>query len=212
MCPPKMVEALLPDRGQMFYLVDPKLDFIPEVKAFLDWKAATKRAPSTIEAYCVRLLWYYRFLDQRGLSSLEATAADLTEFVIWLCNPHRSEGNMDAIHTPSPLRSTSVNLILQAVGALYCFLVRRGVIAESPVRYIDVPKGKFLHLTHSFQEMTFLSEAYLCSELHRLLAGLRIAETPRVMTIETHTVLIPNSRYLGHTWYLGWLIIVMADE
>jgi hypothetical protein len=52
-----------------------------------------------------------------------------------------------------------------------------------------------LHLTHSFQEMTFLSEVYLCSELYRLLAGLRIAETPRVMTIETHTVLIPNSRY-----------------
>lgn len=144
MSPPKMIEALLPDRGHMFYLVDSELDFIPEVKAFLDWKAATKRAPSTIEAYCSRLLWYYRFLDQRRLGTFEATPADLTEFVIWLCNPHRNEGNVGVIHTPSPLQSTSVNLILQAVGALYRFLVRRGMIAESPVRYVDVPKGKWL--------------------------------------------------------------------
>jgi integrase/recombinase XerD len=144
MSPPKLVEALLPDRGHMFYLVDSNLDFIPEVKDFLDWKAATKRAPATIEAYCSRLLWFYRFLDQRRLASLEATPADLTEFVIWLCNPHRNECNVAVIHTPSPLRSTSVNLILQAVGALYRFLVRRGMIKESPVRYVDVPKGKWL--------------------------------------------------------------------
>jgi Recombinase zinc beta ribbon domain/Recombinase len=37
--------------------------------------------------------------------------------------------------------------------------------------------------------MVFLSEVYLCSELYRLLAGLRLVETPQVMTIETHTVL-----------------------
>src|SRR5260370_12412942 len=35
---------------------------------------------------CSRLLWYYRFLAQRKLNVLEATPADLTEFVIWLCN------------------------------------------------------------------------------------------------------------------------------
>jgi integrase/recombinase XerD len=144
MSPPKMVEALLPDRGHMFYLVDANLDFIPEVKEFLDWKAATKRAPATIEAYCSRLLWYYRFLDQHTLGVLEASPADLTEFVIWLCNPHRGAINVEVIHEPSPLQATSVNLILQAVGALYGFLVRRGMLSESPVRYVEVPKGKWL--------------------------------------------------------------------
>src|SRR5215469_18631717 len=131
MSPPKMVEALLPDRGHMFYLVDANLDFIPEVKEFLDWKAATKRAPATIEVYCSRLWWYYRFLDQHTLSVLEASPADLTEFVIWLCNPHRDATNVEVIHEPSPLQATSVNLILQAVGALYGFLVRRGMLSES---------------------------------------------------------------------------------
>lgn len=44
----------------------------------------------------------------------------------------------------APLTATSVNIILQAVGALYHFLVRRGALAQSPVVYIDVPRGKWL--------------------------------------------------------------------
>jgi integrase/recombinase XerD len=144
MSPPRMVEALLPDRGRMFYLIDAKLDFIPEVKEFLDWKAATRRAPATIEAYCFRLCWFYRFLDQRGLNILEATPADLTEFVIWLCNPHRDVANLLVKHEPRPLQETSINLVLQAVGALYHFLVRRGILASSPMVYVEVPKGKWL--------------------------------------------------------------------
>ena len=141
---PRMVAAEVPDRGRSFYLVDKNLDFIPEVKEFLDWKAATRRAPATIRAYCSRLLWYYRFLDHRGLNPLEATPADLTEFVIWLCNPHRDARNVEIIHEPSPLQTRSVNLVLQAVGALYRFLVRRGMLVESPLRYVDVPKSKWL--------------------------------------------------------------------
>jgi integrase/recombinase XerD len=140
----KMVEALIPERGHMFYLVDANLDFIPEVKEFLDWKAATKRAPATIQAYCSRLLWYYRFLAQRNLHVLEVTPADLTEFVIWLCNPHRDTCNGAVIHEPRLLQATSVNLILQATGSLYRFLVRRGMLTESPVRSVEVPRGKWL--------------------------------------------------------------------
>ena len=56
MNPPKMVAADTPDRGRMWYLVDDNLDFISEVKLFLDWKAATQHAPATIKAYCSRLL------------------------------------------------------------------------------------------------------------------------------------------------------------
>src|SRR5260370_11172020 len=75
---------------------------------------------------------------------LEATPSDLTEFVIWLCNPYRDLEMVSPIHVASPLTASSVNLILQAVGALYSFLVRRGHLAESPVMYVDVPKGKWL--------------------------------------------------------------------
>ncbi len=141
---PRMIAADVPDRGRMYYLVDSEYDFIPDAKGFLDWKAATNRAPATMKAYCSRLLWYYRFLWQRDLSVLEATPADLTEFVIWLCNPYRDVAAVSTIHQPSPLTASSVNLILQVVGAFYHFLVRRGKLSESPIRYVDVPRGKWL--------------------------------------------------------------------
>jgi integrase/recombinase XerD len=142
--PPKIVVADTPNGGRMWYLVDANLDFIPEVKLFLDWKAATRRAPATIKAYCSRLLWFYRFLWQHDLCVLEVTPASLSEFVIWLCNPYREIAAVSPIHQTSPLTASSVNLILQAVGAFYRFLVRRGKISESPVRYVDVPRGKWL--------------------------------------------------------------------
>lgn len=144
MTPPSVVTAEAPDRGRMFYLVDEDLDFIPEVKEFLDWKVATGRSPGTVHAYCSRLCWYYRYLHQRNLGVLETQAADLTEFVIWLCNPHRDVGNVAVIHQPSPLAAPTVNLILQAVGSLYRFLVRRDALDESPVKYVDVPRGCWL--------------------------------------------------------------------
>jgi len=141
---PQMMAADIPGQGRMYYLIDEQLNFIAEVREFLDWKMATKRAPATIKAYCFRLSWYYRFLTQRDLDAFQATPADLTEFVIWLCNPHRDAQCIVPIYQPSPLASTSVNLILQAVGSLYHFLVRRGKLASSPVVYVDVPRGKWL--------------------------------------------------------------------
>ncbi|HYU76283.1 MAG TPA: tyrosine-type recombinase/integrase [Ktedonobacteraceae bacterium] len=141
---PKMVAADVPERGRIYYLVDDQYDFIPEAKEFFDWNAATHHAPATLKAYCSRLLWYYRFLWQRDLRILDATPADLTEFVIWLCNPYRESAALSPIHQTSPLTASSVNLILQAVGAFYRFLVRRGKISESPVRFVDVPRGKWL--------------------------------------------------------------------
>jgi len=138
-----MIAAEIPDRGRMFYLVNDTLDFIPEVKAFLDWKAATKRAPATIKAYCSRLEWFYLFLFQRNLEALKVTSADLTEFVIWLCSPRQDRRN-SLVTEAIPLQETSINHILQAVGALYHFLLRRGLIDSSPVVYVEVPKSKWL--------------------------------------------------------------------
>jgi len=140
----RMIAADVPGRGRMYYLVDEAFNFVPEVKDFLDWKAATKRAPATVKAYCSRLQWYYRFLSHHQLGVLEAMPSDLTEFVIWLCNPYRDVSTVSPIHTASPLTASSINLILQAVGALYSFLVRRGHLDASPVVSVDVPRGKWL--------------------------------------------------------------------
>jgi integrase/recombinase XerD len=142
--PVRMVAADVPGQGRMYYLVNNHCDFLPEVKEFLDWKAATRCAPATVKAYCFRLSWYYRFLVPRNLNVFIATPADLTEFVTWLCNPYREVDTITPIYQPDALTPTSVNLILQAVGALHHFLVRRGMLAESPVVYVDVPRGKWL--------------------------------------------------------------------
>lgn len=144
MSPPRMVAADVPGRGRMFYLIDDDLTFLPEVKEFLDWKAATRRAPASLKAYCYRLAWFYRFLRQRSLPVLNVTPADLTEFVIWLCNPYRDVQEGSTPPKPRPIQATSINLILQAVGALYHFLVRRGQLNESPILYAEVPRGKWL--------------------------------------------------------------------
>src|SRR5205814_3500896 len=58
---------------------------------------------------------------------------------------------------------------------------------HEPVQHRAIRHPTYLHLTHSFQEKLFLSEVYPRSELYCLLAGLRVAETIRVMTIETLT-------------------------
>lgn len=127
-----MVAADVPDRGRMFYLVDGQLDFIPEVKQFLDWKAATGHAPATIKAYCARLLWFYRFLATRQLCATQVTPADVTEFVLWLRHPWRA-GHPTQDARPHPLQVSTINQITQAVGTLYDFLLRRRLISQSPV-------------------------------------------------------------------------------
>jgi len=133
---PKMIAADTPDRGRMWYLVDENLDFVPEVKLFLDWKAATRHAPATIEAYCSRLLWFYRFLAQQQLKIEEVTATHLTEFVIWLQHACRLSPQQEPLACSRLLSANSINLITQQVADLYRFLVRRGLVPQSPVVYV----------------------------------------------------------------------------
>ncbi len=140
---PKIVAADTPDRGLMWFLVDAHLDFVHEAKLFLDWKAATGHAPATIKAYCSRLLWFYRFLAHQQLLIEEVTAAHLTEFVVWLQHPARTYPHKDPVTGAQPLAASSINLIVQEVADLYRFLVRRGLVAQSPVVYIAGSRGKW---------------------------------------------------------------------
>ncbi len=140
---PKIVAAETPDRGLMWFLVDAHLDFVPEAKLFLDWKAATGHAPATIKAYCSRLLWFYRFLAHQQVQIEEVTAAHLTEFVVWLQHPARAYPHKDPLTGGQPLSASSINLIVQEVADLYRFLVRRGLVAQSPVVYVAGSRGKW---------------------------------------------------------------------
>ena len=151
---PRMIAADVPNQGRMYYLIDETLDFVPEVKEFLDWKAATKRAPATIKAYCSRLEWYYRFLEERHLEILEATPSDLTEFVLWLCNPYRNAESVETLPEPESLQATECESHSPGCWSLVLLprptrTTRRGL----PVVSVDVPKGRWLTerdlLTHT---------------------------------------------------------------
>src|SRR5258707_4293537 len=137
MSTPKIVAANTPDRGWMWYLVDDTLDFVPEVKQFLDWKAATRHAPATIKAYCSRLLWLYRFLAEQQVEATAVSAAQLTEFVIWLQSPVRRTANVETGWDTQQLSVSSINDTVEVVAMLYRFLARRGLITQSPIAYVD---------------------------------------------------------------------------
>lgn len=147
---PRVMAAEVPGVGQMYYLLDENYDFIPEVKQFLDFKRAVGRAPNTLEAYGSRLAYFYRFLNQRQLCVLatrdrrQVDSADMVAFLMWLCNSYRDAGNVDVVYRESPFQARTVNLILQAVGSLYGYLVRHGRIKESPLKYVDVPRTHWL--------------------------------------------------------------------
>lgn len=132
---PKLVIAEIPGQANRVYLVDQHLDFIAEVKELVDQKVNSRCAPGTIKLLCIRLRWYYRFLAQRQLNVLEVTSADLSEFVLWLSNPHR-----DGQIKPQLLQASTINQILNAVANLYKFLVRRGRLTQSPVLYESVAR------------------------------------------------------------------------
>lgn len=129
---PRIVVAVIPGQEKRFYLVDQNLDFIPEIKDLIDQKVNTKRSlsPNTLQALCIRLRWYYRFLYQEKLNVLAAKPPDLSDFLLWLSNPYRDGGTQ-----PKPLQPSTINQINYAVAGLYKFLVRRGHLTESPVLY-----------------------------------------------------------------------------
>lgn len=133
---PKLVTAEISEKSTRFYLVDRDSNFIPEVKAFSDEKASRGCSPNTILGLCIRLRWYYLFLDQRDLEILQVKLSDLTDFTLWLSNPHRQSHVQ-----PKPLRISTINQILHAVANLYNFLVRQGRLAESPVVYQTVSRN-----------------------------------------------------------------------
>lgn len=89
-------------------------------------------------------MWYYSFLHEHAVGVLDAGPADLTEFGLGLSTAHRSDARSGERVPDHPLPPRSVTLILQAVGALYCLLVQRGLLAASPVEYVALPRSTWL--------------------------------------------------------------------
>lgn len=130
---PKIVTAVIPGQENRFYLVNRDLEFISEVKSLVDQKARNRCSPNTTQALCTRLRWYYQFLAQQRIGIRDATAPDLSDFVVWLSDPYRSVGTQ-----PKVLKSSTMNQILSSVSDLYKHLVCHRLIKTSPVVYVSV--------------------------------------------------------------------------
>jgi integrase/recombinase XerD len=141
--PIKIVYAETTDRGRIPFIVDGNLDFIPEIKAYIDYKSL-RRAPNTLKAYCYRLRWFCLFLAQQQVDLCQVTPPDMLEFVLWLSNPYRHSTPLSQDNpAPHQLKKKTINLITRAVGGLYHFLVRRGTVIHSPVLYEEIPADKW---------------------------------------------------------------------
>jgi len=73
----------------------------------------------------------------------EVTATHLTEFVIWLQHPGRLYPNKNPLTGTQSLSASSINLIVHEVADLYRFVVRRGLMVQSPVVYVAGSRGKW---------------------------------------------------------------------
>lgn len=134
---PQIVTATIPNQAKRFYLVEQHGSFIPEVKALIDQKVGSRRvsSPGSLLVLCNHLRWYYRFLQQRKISLLEATPSHFAEFTLWLSDPYRLR-----TAKPEPLGLGTIKQIQYAIASFYKFLVRRGYLAESPVVYEEVSR------------------------------------------------------------------------
>ena len=98
----RIVEAQT-ELGQMYYLMDDELNFIPYVKEYLNMiqaRAEREVAPNTIRTYCY-LLWYFIvFLTMKGwdVLDLDGQPDRLIQFKLWLNNPYRFYENVTLLN------------------------------------------------------------------------------------------------------------------
>ena len=145
----RIVEAQT-ELGQMYYLMDDELNFIPYVKEYLNTiqaRAEREVAPNTIRTYCY-LLWYFIvFLTIRGwkVLDLDGQPDRLIEFKLWLNNPYRFYENITPLnesdtfeYEADTLKAKTMNAILSRVSSLYLWLKASHRIKENPVIYRNV--------------------------------------------------------------------------
>jgi len=135
----RMVRAVWAATGtnRRLYLVSERYEFIPEVKAYVDY-LSTMGKTSTAESYCRHLKHYYTFLDQQGLDWRHVTPNDLVAFIQWLRTPRHRIGVVP-LHEPSPLSEQTVNTIVAAVTSFYRYhIIMRGEQVANPVVYEQV--------------------------------------------------------------------------
>jgi len=117
------------------------------IDSFLEYLIAEKSSPdNTVSSYAADLQDLKAFLDGKGITELEATAADLEEYT----SGCRARG----------LKGTSISRRLSTIRQFYRFLIEEEVMASDPTRDLASPrKGLYLPEVLSAEEVTRLIES-----------------------------------------------------
>ncbi|CAN5234384.1 site-specific tyrosine recombinase XerD [soil metagenome] len=101
---------------------------------------------NTLDAYRADLTTLHRWLDEKGIASVEVTRADLLEFIAW-----RAHGGA---------KPRSMARQLSSLRRFFRYLLREGVISVDPTERIEMPKlGRSLPKSLSEAEVEALLTA-----------------------------------------------------
>ncbi len=114
------------------------------IDSFLEYLIAEKSSPdNTVSSYAADLEDLQAFLDEKGISALEATGADLEEYTSYC----KEKG----------LKGTSISRRLSTIRQFYRFLMEEEVLANDPTRDLASPKrGLYLPEVLSIEEVARL--------------------------------------------------------
>ncbi|HMZ79138.1 MAG TPA: tyrosine-type recombinase/integrase [Acidobacteriota bacterium] len=124
----KVQRAILPETNRVTWLVlgDNFLPIQP-IQSFLTYFQNIERSPFTIRSYAFHLKLYWQFLESTKLDWKKVGLKELSDFVVWLREPHPS--GIVAIHERTAKRTEStVNTMLASISAFYTYQERLGVI------------------------------------------------------------------------------------
>ena len=127
------------------------LDFL----AYLEFERGLSR--NTLDAYRSDLLQYGRFLDEREVSALEATPADVSDFLEKLAVGTEAQGDTPARGPASP---ATIHRKSACLRSFYRHLRREELIADDPTATLTPPqKSRKLPHVLSQAEVTKLLES-----------------------------------------------------
>lgn len=127
------VQKVVMGNKSAFVLLDNQGTPLSEVSKFMKYLFNKESSSNTLRTYCTGLKHFYTFMNQNNLKFDSINISSLSNFVLWLRNPH-ANNNVIPQQKIKPFRSeTTVNLYITTVVEFYRFLYRSQLIDSDVV-------------------------------------------------------------------------------
>lgn len=143
----QVVKVKLEENKERYYVANDDGSPIEVILKFIKFKDNTNYARNTLKQYCWHLKLYFEYLEQRNLDFQNITIDDLSHFVNWLQNPHKSVKVVPIKVTETPRCETTVNIIVSTILTFYDYVLRHeeysNDISERLKKFVNSPTNKF---------------------------------------------------------------------